>query len=80
MREQTIVWQDDFNNIPLTETLIEQWGTYQTVFTTSKMAIIQSRGNWELGRFIEHEEEMVFRLENGMKLSVELIQQWAFLE
>ena len=80
MREQTIVWRDDFNNVPLTETFVEQWGTYQTIFTSSKMAIIQSRGKWELGRFIVHEGEVVFRLENGVKLSVELIQQWAFLE
>ena len=80
MREQTIVWRDDFNNIPLTETFVEQWGTYQTIFPSSKVAIIQSRGNWELGRFVLHEGEVVFRLENGMKRSVELIQQWAFLE
>lgn len=80
MREQTIVWRDDFNNIPLTETLIEQWGTYQTTFPSSKMTIIQSRGKWELGRFIVHEGDVVFRLENGMKLSVELTQQYAFLE
>ena len=80
MREQTIVWRDDFNNVPLTETFVEQWGTSQTIFPSSKMTIIQSRGNWELGRFVVHEGEVVFRLENGMKRSVELVQQYAFLE
>lgn len=75
MTQQLLEWKSSFEDIPLTTTFVEQWGTYQTMFTTSKMAIIQSRGKWELGRFVEHEEEMVFRLENGMKRSVELIQQ-----
>ena len=80
MSQQVIEWKSSFEDIPLTTTFVEQWGTYQTIFPSSKMAIIQSRGNWELGRFVLHEGEVVFRLENGMKRSVELVQQYAFLE
>ena len=80
MSQQILEWKSSFENIPLTTTFVEQWGTSQTIFPSSKMAIIQSRGNWELGRFVVHEGELVFRLENGMKRSVELVQQYAFLE
>ena len=80
MREQTIVWREDFDNICLTEGLVEKWYTHQTIIASSKMALVQSRGNYELGRFVLHDGEIVFRLENGVKLCVELIQEYAFLE
>ena len=86
MCEQTLEWKSSFEGVSpcegvsLTECFIEQWGENKTIFPSSKTALIVSRGNYELGRFIMFENEMVFRLDNGVKLSTSLIQRYAFLE
>lgn len=80
MCEQTIVWRDDFENIPSETHFVERWGTHETIYTSSRVALIESRGNFNLGRFIMFEDEIVFRLDSGVKLSTQLIQRWAFLE
>lgn len=80
MREQTIVWRDDFENIPLMTHFVEKWGTHETIYPSSCVVLIESRGNFHLGRFIVFEDEVVFRLDSGMKLGTQLIKRWAFLE
>lgn len=80
MSEQIIVWRDDFENIPLETHFVEKWGTHETIYTSSCVALIESRGNFNLGRFIVFEDEIVFRLDSGVKLSNQLIKRWAFLE
>ena len=80
MCEQIIVWRDDFENIPLEERFVEKWGEYETIYTSSCAVLIESRGNFNLGRFIVFEDEIVFRLNSGVKLNTQLIQRWAFLE
>lgn len=80
MREQTIVWRDDFENIPLEERFVEKWGAHETIYKSSCVALMESRGNFHLGRFIVFEDEIVFRLDSGVKLSTQLIKRWAFLE
>ena len=80
MCEQTIVWRDDFENIPLSSRFVGKWCEYETIYTSSGVVLIESRGNFHLGRFIVFEDEVVFRLDNGMKLSTQLIKRWAFLE
>lgn len=80
MREQTILWRSDFENILLSSRFVEKWGTHETIFTSSCMVLMESRGNFHLGRFIVSRGEIVFRLDSGVKLSTQLIQRWAFLE
>lgn len=80
MREQVIVWRDDFENIPLETHFVEKWGTHETIYTSSYAVLIESRGNFNLGRFIVFEDEIVFRLDSGLKLCTQLIQRWTFLE
>ena len=80
MCEQVIVWRDDFENIPLMTHFVEKWCKYETIYTSSSVVLIESRGNFHLGRFIVFEDEVVFRLDSGMKLSTQLIKRWAFLE
>lgn len=80
MREQTIVWRGDFENIPLSSRFVEKWDTHETIFTSSCVVLMESRGNFHLGRFIVFEDEIVFRLDSGVKLSTQLIKRWAFLE
>lgn len=80
MREQIIVWRNDFENIPLETHFVEKWGTHETIYTSSCVVLIESRGNFNLGRFIMFEDEIVFRLDSGVKLSTQLIKRWTFLE
>ena len=80
MGEQVIVWREDFENIPLVTHFVEQWLTHETIYQSSGVALIKSRGNFHLGRFIVFEDEIVFRLDSGVKLCTQLIQRWAFLE
>lgn len=80
MREQVIVWREDFENIPLNTHFVEGWDGYETIYTSSCMVLAEGRGNFHLGRFIVFEDEIVFGLDNGIKLSTELIKRWAFLE
>ena len=80
MCEQIIVWRDDFENIPLETHFVEKWGTHETIFISSCVVLMESRGNFHLGRFIVFEDEIVFLLDSGVKLSTQLIKRWALLE
>lgn len=79
MREQTIVWRDDFENIPLSSHFVEKLDTHETIFTSSCVVLMEGRGNLHLGRFIVSGDEIVFLLDSGVKLSTQLIKRWAFL-
>lgn len=80
MSEQIIAWRDDFENIPLETHFVEKWGTHETIYTSSGVVLMESRGNFHLGRFIVFEDEIVFLLDSGVKLSTQLIKRWTFLE
>ena len=57
MCEQIIVWRDDFENIPLEEWFVEKWGTHETIFISSCVVLMESRGNFHLGRQCEVSQE-----------------------
>lgn len=75
MCEQIIIWRDDFENIPLETHFVEKLDTHETIFTSSGVVLMESRGNFHLGRFIVFKDEIVFRLDSGVRLSTQLIKK-----
>lgn len=80
MTKQIIEWREDFENIPLNTRFVEKWIDHEIIYASSVPVLAESRGNFRLGVFIMYGDEIVFRLDSGMKLSTQLIKRWAFLE
>lgn len=80
VNKQVIVWREDFENIPLNTRFVEKWGGHEIIYESSCPVLAESRGNFRLGVFVMYGDEIVLRLDSGMKLSTQLIKRWAFLE
>lgn len=80
MTKQIIEWREDFENIPLNTRFVEKWVDHEIIYESSCPVLAESRGNFRLGVFVMYGDEIVFRLDSGMKLSTQLVKRWAFLE
>lgn len=79
MREQTIVWRNDFENIVPTTKYVEKMFSSENVYNSTGAVLIECRGKFHAGYFIMQDGEWVFLLDSGMRLGMKLISRFAFL-
>lgn len=80
MREQTIIWRNDFENIIPTTKYVEKMLSYQNIYDSTGPVLIECRGNFHAGWFIMQDGEWVFLFEDGRRGSLQIISRFAFLE
>lgn len=80
MREQTIVWCSDFENIVPTTKYVEKTIASQHIYDSTGAVLIECRGKFHAGYFIIQDGEWVFLLDSGMRLGMKLVSRFAFLE
>lgn len=80
MREQLLVWRNDFENISFNSRFVEKWMEQEEIYPCSAPVIAVVRGKYQTGVFILNEGETLLLLDNSMKLDVRLVHEWAFLE
>lgn len=80
MREQVIVWREDFENIIPTTKYVEEMLSSENIYDSAGVVLIECRGKFHTGYFILQNGEWVFLLDNGMRLGMRLVSRFAFLE
>lgn len=75
MREQTIVWRNDFENIEFRPSMSDD-----ERIVSKEVIICTQHGSKSVGLFCKSKEVPYFEANSGMRLTLDRIKEWASLE